>query len=661
MKVLVIALAFIVTITADGFAQSRKAFELRSPDGKIVVNVTAGETMSWAVRHEQTQVLLPSLISMRLAGGEQLGKDVRVVTAKRNTVNARFQTPVYKKKEVIDHYNELVLKLKGNYGLVFRAYNDGVAYRFQLDRPAKVTIADEQAEFNLPGDQHAFIPYVRDLRNPVDQFVTSFEALYDEAPLSKRQKDSLAFLPLLISLDDHKKVVILEADVEDYPGMHVGINEQKTNSIKGVFAPVALEEKTGGYNNINLIVTRRADHIAVVNGSRSLPWRAIIISIEDKQLANNDMVQKLSSPTRIQDVSWIKPGKVAWDWWNDWNISHVGFKAGINTETYKHYIDFAAENKLEYIIMDEGWSESGNLMKVSPVIDLQEIIRYGKEKNVDVILWATWYALIRQMDEIFGKYGGMGVKGFKVDFFDRDDQKVVASTYEIASKAADHKLLIDFHGIYKPTGLQRVYPNIINFEGVKGLENNKWTPNDDVPRYDVTIPFIRMIAGPMDYTPGGMRNANKWNFRPVHSNPMTQGTRAHQVAMYVVFEAPLQMLADNPTIYRKEQETTTFISGIPTVFDETVALDGKVGEYVAIARKKDKTWYIGAMTNWDGREIDIDFSFLGDGNFEAEIFRDGINADREATDYVREVVPVNKNSKIKVKMSSGGGWAAVVR
>ena len=516
-----------------------------------------------------------------------------------------------------------------------------------------LTIASEQANFNFDRDYKTLIPYVRDLRG-TEQYIQSYEALYTKQTIAAVYKDTLGFLPVLID-EGKTKVVILEADLEEYPGMFVNANDSK--GLKGSFAPYPLEFFQGGYNKLNTMVSKRAPYIAKVNGTRNYPWRVAVISNNDAALANNDMVQKLSAPSRIADESWIKPGKVAWDWWNDWNISHVDFKAGINTATYKYYIDFAAANKLEYIILDEGWSDDMDLMKVSAKINLKEILDYGKQKNVGIILWAGWYAVDQKMNEAFSKYAAMGVKGFKIDFMDRDDQPMVSSLYSIAKAAADYKLIVDYHGMYKPTGLQRTYPNIVNFEGVKGLENNKWTPNDDVPEYDVTIPFIRMMAGPMDYTPGAMRNSPKPYFRPLHSMPMSQGTRCHQMAMYVVFEAPLQMLADNPTAYMKEQECTNFISKVPTVFDETVALDGKVGEYIALARKKDNVWFLGAMSNWNERDITIDFSFLGAGNYEAKIFKDGINADRDATDYKKEIKSVTATDKLTFHLMPGGGLA----
>ena len=444
--------------------------------------------------------------------------------------------------------------------------------------------------------------------------------------------------------------MILEADIQDYPGMYLTPGDG--NNLHGVFAPLPTEEFVKG---LNLAVKSRAAYIAKTSGTRSFPWRVVVMSTEDKQLADNDMMQRLAEPSRLTDVSWIKPGKVAWDWWNDWNITHVDFKAGINVPTYKYYIDFAAANKLEYIIIDEGWSADHDLNDSK--LDVQQIVDYGKQRNVGVILWSTWHAITRDPDGLFAKFAQMGIKGFKIDFIDRDDQKAVSSLYELAQKAAVHHLLVDYHGMYKPSGMERTYPNIINAEGVKGLENMKWGV-DNQPGYDVSIPFIRMMAGPMDYTPGGMRNASKDAFRPVNSNPMTQGTRCHQLAMYTIFEAPLQMLSDNPTTYMREQESTDFIAAVPTTFNETASLDGNVGNFISMARRKGTTWYAGAMTNWDPREITIDLSFLGEGSYKATIFEDGVNGGRNGTDYTRKVITVTAKDKLSIKMASGGGWAA---
>ena len=381
-------------------------------------------------------------------------------------------------------------------------------------------------------------------------------------------------------------------------------------------------------------------------------------------------MQRLAPECRIADTSWIKPGKVAWDWWNTCNLTGVDFKAGMNTPTYKKYIDFAAENLLEYIIIDEGWSGKESLMEdISPEINLEELVAYGNQKGIGIILWASWRNLTGggdispAVEQVISHYAQMGIKGFKIDFFDRDDQLAISSTEQLAACAAKHHMLLDLHGL-KPFGIQRAYPNILNFEGVKGLENSKWepivngAPLHDFPRYDVTAPYLRQLAGPMDYTPGAMVNATRSLFRSVNDHPMSQGTRVHQMAMYTVFEAPLQMLADSPSKYMKEQECTDFIAKVPTTFDETIALDGKIAEYITIARRKGNTWFVGSMTNWTPRSCTIDLSFLSEGNYEAEIFADGINADREATDYKKEVRIVTAKDKLNVQLAPGGGWTA---
>jgi alpha-glucosidase len=637
-------------------AQSAKSYHIKSPNGEIDLAITTGTAVIWSVKHEDTEVISPSTISMTLAGGEVLGKNAVVKSAKTSSADTWFNTPIYKKDRVHDQYNQVTINFKSDYAVVFRAYDDGVAYRFITQKKGEITVVDEEANFNFKDDNKAYLPFVNDFRNK-DKWTTSFEALYDNINISAVKKDTLAFLPVLVDVGTPKKAAILEADLNNYPGMYLTGDGSGSKNLKGAFARYPTVEHTGGYANMNYVVNGRADYIAKTAGARSFPWRVVIISTDDKQLANNDMVQKLAEPSRLTDLSWIKPGKVAWDWWNDWNISHVDFKAGINNPTYKYYIDFASANKIEYVVLDEGWSSIVDLTQISPEINLQELLDYAKQKNVGLILWTSWYALTRQTDLAFDKFAKMGVKGFKIDFIDRDDQKMVASLYEIAQKAADHRLIVDYHGMYKPSGIQRTFPNIVNFEGVKGLENVKWGVTNH-PGYDVSIPFIRMLSGPMDYTPGAMRNATKANFRPVNGNPMSQGTRCHQLAMYTIFEAPLQMMADNPTIYTREQESTDFIAAVPTTFNETVALDGKVGEYVAIARRKGTTWYAGAMSNWDARDLNIDLAFLGDGNYKAIVFEDGVNADKDATDYKHTVINVTAKDKLSVKLAPGGGWAA---
>ncbi|MBO9658547.1 MAG: glycoside hydrolase family 97 protein, partial [Chitinophagaceae bacterium] len=610
--------------------------------------------LQWSVSFAGQQVVDHGKLEIRLENGEVLGREPKVIAAKEETINATINSPFYKKATVSDVCKQLTVTFKNGYGIICRAYNDGVAYRFFTARKDSLIIQSETASFNFNADFPGFIPLVHSSRS--DRFEHSYEDAYRHIPLSAISLDSLVYLPVMLSLKNNVKAVISEADLENYPAMYL----QKDSGIafNTIFPSYPLTEKQGGYNMTQSRVTSRASYIARTAGTRSFPWRMIAFSEDDKELLNSDLVYKLAAPVRINDVSWIKPGKVAWDWWNDWNISHVDFKAGINTQTYKAYIDFAAAWNLEYIMLDEGWAEKGNIMNIVPAIDLRAIIDYGKQKNVGVWLWAGMYPVNDVMDTAFAFYSKMGVKGFKIDFINRDDQVMMEFYYRAAQKAAAHHLLLDFHGACKPTGLMRTYPNVLNYEGVYGLEMAKFPTKVDFPEHAASIPFIRMLAGAMDYTPGAMRNSTRKDFYPSVSNPMSQGTRCQQLAMYIVFESPLNMLSDNPTAYMKEQECTEFIAGVPTVFDETIALTGKVGKYAAIARRKGNTWYVGALGNWDAHELEIDLSFLDKGSYKAIIFKDGINTDRSATDYDRVEGVVNAATKHTVHLAPGGGWAA---
>ncbi|MEP7323911.1 MAG: glycoside hydrolase family 97 protein [Saprospiraceae bacterium] len=654
MRAFALNLFLLLTITFL-HGQSGTSFELKSPNGNITLRVTTSEKLKWEVIHKGQQIITPSTLSMQLQDGSVLGAQPEIIDSKVINIDTVIAAFNYTKALIPDKYQQLTLNCKGDFSVLFRVYNDAVAYRFITRKKGELIIKNEEANFNFTEDHKSFIPIQWDYRGG-QNFNSSFEALYHEIKLSQFPKDSLAFLPLLVDIGHEKKVVILEADLENYPGMYLHPGPDGKD-LQGVYAPYPLETKNGGYNNINIIPTKRADYIAKTSGSSNFPWRVIVISEQDKELLSNDIVQKLASPSRVADKSWIQAGQVAWDWWNSRNLTHVDFKVGLNTATYKYYIDFAAKNKIKYIVIDAGWSPVLDLLKVMPELALQELIDYGNQKKVGVILWASWNAIVYQMDKAFPLYAKMGIRGFKIDFIDRDDQIAVASLYEIAKKASDYKLMVDYHGAFKPTGLQRTYPNVMGYEGVKGLENYKWA-DEDQPRYAVTIPFIRMLAGPMDYTPGAMRNSNQANYRAVNNNPMSKGTRCQQIAMYVIYDAPLQMLSDNPTIYMKEQECTDFIVKVPPTFDETVPIDGKVGEYVALARRKSNTWFIGAMTNWTARDLTLDFSFLPTGNYQAEVFHDGINAERDGTDYKKEIIKITKGQKLTIHLAPGGGWAA---
>ncbi len=657
MKVNVVTLLLLMfVISVSAFGQRNEVLELTSPDGSLKVTIGVTDEIYWSLEVNDNLVAGPSSIALETENYGVLGEKPVLNNSFSETRSEVIETPFYKKSKIKNDYNELNLIFRGSYSMIFRAYNDGVAYRFVTSMNEDIFITGEKTEFIFPDAKEVYVPYVRE---PVGRYQVSFESTYDVLKLDEVVSDSLIITPLLVKNNNGSSLVVSEADLENYPGMFLSMNDDATG-FDAEYAAYPLEEEQGGHNNLQSYVTKRADYIAKTHGNRAYPWRMIAVGKNDAELLDNDLVYKLASPSRIDDTSWIKPGKVAWDWWNDWNVYNVDFRAGINTETYKYYIDFAAEKGIEYVILDEGWSESTNLLNVVPEIDLQAIIDHAKSKNVDVVLWAGWLPLRQNMDEVFEKYSSMGVKGYKIDFMNRDDQKMVEFYYQTASKAAEYEQFVLFHGSYKPTGLHRTYPNVLTYEGVFGLEQVKWTEYDNFPEYDVTVPFIRMLAGPMDYTPGAMENANRFNWHPVHSDPVSQGTRCHQLAMYVIFDSPFSMLCDNPTAYLQEPESVEFISAVPTVFDETVPLAGEIGDYVAVARRKDNTWYVGAMTDWDGRELELDLSFLREGEYKATVFADGINADRAARDYTKEEITVNGGDKLKIEMKSGGGWAAII-
>lgn len=661
MKIKTLVLSVMLLLSANLFAQ--KQFTLQSPDKDITIKVNVGDNLTYSVTHNGTIVLAESAIAMKLDNGTVLGEKP-ILKSEKTVENAeKIAANFYKRNEIDNHYCQMTLAFKGNYSVVFRAYNDGIAYRFVTDFKKPIIIENETADFNFDADYTAHIPYVNARKGDGDfiqqQFFTSFENLYTITPLSKMESDRLVFLPAMVELKDGKKAVITESDLEDFPGLLLR-NEMGKTGFSAIHAAYPKTEIQGGHNNLQYVVTEREKYIAKVQGKRNFPWRCIVISENDAELADSDMVYKLASPCRVSDVSWIQPGKVAWDWWNAWNIYNVDFKAGINNDTYKYYIDFASKYGIEYVILDEGWAVNlqADLMQVVPEIDLQELVNYGKERNVGIVLWAGYAAIDKDMENVCKYYSEMGVRGFKVDFMDRDDQKVVDFYYRMAETAAKYHLFVDFHGAYKPTGLSRTYPNVLNYEGVFGLEQAKWDNDDDLVTYEVTIPFIRMVAGPFDFTQGAMNNANKNNFRAIYTEPMSQGTRCRQLAEYVIFESPFNMLCDSPTNYLKEDECTRFIANVPTTWDETVVLDGKVGEYIVVARKKDFRWYIGAITNWEERDLVIDLKPLNGGAKSGHIYRDGPNANNVAKDYVSETAQVMGN-KVKVHLAKGGGMVLV--
>lgn len=656
----------ILLLANSGVLISQKSYTLQSPNGRIDVNVNVGkDILTYSVMHDSCIIINDSPISMELGDGKVLGKNPIVRSYDIKNIENTIKTDLYKKNSIIDNCNELTINFKGSYSVIFRAYDDGVAYRFSTKFSKPFIVKSENISYNFNDDHMVYVPYVNPNKGPGDnlskQFFNSFENTYTISKLSEIKDDKLAFMPILVSLDNGKKVVITESDLENYPGTYLTKNKDVRNSIIGVQPKYPKNEVQGGHNMLQSIVTERENFVAKANGSRNFPWRCLIISTDDKELTNSDMVYRLASPSRIDDMSWIVPGKVAWEWWNALNIKDVDFESGINNETYKHYIDFASEYGIEYVILDEGWAvnKEADLFNVIPEIDIIDLVEYAEDKGVGIILWAGHFAIDRDMEEICRHYSELGVKGFKVDFIDRDDQRAVDFHYRMAETAAKYHLIVDFHGSYKPTGLNRTYPNVLNFEGVYGLENVKWNQDLDLVTYETTIPFIRMVAGPMDYTQGAMRNANRNNYRAVWTKPMSQGTRCRQLAEYVVFDSPLNMLCDSPSNYRDEDECAKFISKIPTIWDETITLDGKLGEYIIIARRSGDRWYVGGITNWEEREIEIDISELGIKNNHAIEFRDGVNANKIAEDYVKNNITI-ENNIYNAKMSKGGGFVLIL-
>lgn len=650
---------------------AQKKISLKSPDGRLETIVQIGNKLTYSIFQDAQPLILNSPISLTLTNGEVWGDNSRLSGHKTRNVNKTVPSPFYRRSEVVDNYNELTLNFRGQWAVEFRAYNDGIAYRFVNRRKTPFTIQNEEATFCFTNDAVTIAAPPNNnftmkpdagVRNESysieEQFASSFENTYITGKLSELDKNRLFMLPLVVNAPGGKRICITESDLESYPGLYLNTGNG-VNSLSGIFAPYPKETVQGGHNRLEMLVKQRETFIAKVDGARAFPWRAIIIADTDKELADSDMTFKLATPSRISDISWIQPGKVAWEWWNAWNLEGVDFETGINNETYKYYIDFASQHGIEYVILDEGWSVNlkADLMQVVPELDLPKLIQYADARNVGVILWAGYHAFNRDMENVCRHYAQMGVKGFKIDFMDRDDQEMVEFNYRAAETAARYKLILDLHGTYKPAGMNRTYPNVLNFEGVFGLEQMKWqTPKVDMVTYDVTIPFIRQVAGPMDYTQGAMKNAIKGTSYPNDFEPMSQGTRCRQLATYIIFDSPFNMLCDSPTNYLREPESLKFITDVPTVWDETITLDGKIGEYIITARRHKNTWYIGGFTNWDARDLTADLSFLGNTKYIGTLFKDGVNAHRKGTDYKKESVSLEGKEKMTIHAAPGGGF-----
>jgi len=641
-----LVIVFLISILSSLINAEEKNYSLTSPNGSIKLEISVKEFITYSVNYNDKQLISPSKIFIKI-DDDLLGKNPEVLNDETKEIKEILKPEVKVKSAVIeDHYKMLKINFKGDYSLIFRVYNDGIAYRFVTSIDKNIKVNEENIEFNFAEDFNIYFP-------EEESFFTHMERIYLHQKISEIDSNKFSSIPALVDCGNIK-IAITEADLFDYPGFYLSDSDEPLK-LKAIFPGYPLEVNQTSDRDVP--VTKYADYLAETSGKREFPWRVLIITDDDKKLIGSQMIYKLASPSKIGNSNWIKPGKVAWDWWNAWNIYGVDFRAGINTETYKYYIDFASEHGIEYVILDEGWYKFGDLFDLNPDVNLNEIIEHAKKKNVGIILWVIWKTLDDQFDKAFEMFTELGIKGIKVDFMQRDDQPVVQYYEKVAKEAAKRNILVDFHGAYKPTGLIRTYPNVISSEGVRGNEWNKWS-EFITPEHKVTLPFIRLLAGPMDFTPGAMNNGTQDNFKVAFTKPMSQGTRCNELAMYIVYESPLQMLCDNPSNYLKEEECLDFLSKVPTVWDTTIILDAKVADYVLIARRNDNDWYIGGMTDWTTRDLTIDFSFLPEGSYSIEYYQDGINADRYASDYKKLKAEINSSHKMKIHLAPGGGWAA---
>ena len=633
-------LTFATLFFMMGGSAMAKDYTVTSPNGKNVA--TVDDSLSITVSHSGKTVVT-------VKARQDFVGNKKLVETKH--ISETIVTPFYRQSEIRTEGNQMDLKLSGGFGLQVRACDEGVAYRFYTTNKKITIIENEMADFVFPDDSKAWLAYSTNDEKP---FAMAFQNTYHETLLSET-KDKYIFLPATIE-SGNVKVTILESDLRVYPGMFL---KAEGNHLKAAFAKYPKKMAYYKWRGMSY-VEETENYIAKSAGPRTYPWRVMAITEKDTEMPVNNLVYALATPNQIGDTSWIKPGKVSWDWWNDWNLKGVDFEAGINTRTYQYYIDFAAKNGIPYIVLDEGWYDSskGDIMNPIPEVNLQGLIDYGREKGVSIVLWTVFNVLDEHLTEACDKYTKMGIKGWKIDFLDRNDQTAVEMAERIAKTCAQYKLFVDYHGYFAPTGMNRTYPNILNYEGVFGMEEARWAKKDtDMPKYDVTFPFIRMMAGNVDFTPGALRNGTKENWVECYQNPVSMGTRCHQLACYVIQDSPFTMLCDAPTNYEREQECVDIITSIPDTWDETKILQGTIGCYIVSARRNSSDWYVGGQTNWEKREVVLSLDFLSPGEtYLATIVTDGINANHNAEDYHVATKTLTSHDKLVIKLASGGGF-----
>jgi alpha-glucosidase len=639
-----------ILVSAISFAQQKYS----SPNGQLKLTLQIDSVIHWTSQHNDNTIIESAIADLSTTTQQHLITKLSKIKISTKLVEELITNAVpYKYSSRKNSFNAISIYDKKILLAQFRIYNYGIAYRLYVnDKKNEIEIKNEIVDFNLPQQSNVYFPKEVSLQS-------HYERSYVVNVTDSILNNEFCSLPLLAQ-HNNTTVVFTESDLYDYANLF--LEKKSTNGFKSKFPNVASKvmPKPGRGSDRNEIVETTENYIARVNGKRSLPWRVFVIGTE-KEIVENDLVYELASKhNETDDFSWVKPGLVAWDWYNANNNTGVDFETGINTATYKYYIDFASKFKLPYIIIDEGWSKTTlDVKNCDTAIDIHELVKYGKSKNVDVILWLLWKPLDDDMEGICKLYNSWGIKGIKVDFMQRADQFMVNFYERTAAMAAKYKLVVDFHGAYKPVGLHRKYPNVLNYEGVRGNENNKWS-NWASPSHNVTLPYTRMVAGPMDYTPGAMRNSNKKDFAIVFNKPMSLTTRAHQVAMYGIYESPLQMLCDAPSLYLADFNTANFIAKIPTVWDDTKFIEGKVGEYIAVARRSGNKWYVAAMNNDKQRLLNVNVNFLASGNYSLTAFADGINANKQAEDYtIWNKKDITNTQNVTIKMASGGGWLGI--
>lgn len=632
--------------------------DILSPDKKIRVRIEANTALRYSISYENKIVLESSAIGLVMVNGRSLSGNGAIKKMTRRYIDSIIVSPVpEKRKNIPDHFNELSILFRQPVTIVFRVYNDGVAYRFVTHFNDSIKVKEEIAEFNFPENHPVYFSQVVKKEN-ADIFHTSFEEPYELKSLDSITPKNLCFTPTLIAARTGPKIVITESDLEDYPGMF--LTGRGDRSLKGVFAPYPLEEKITGGEFTQAIVTKRADYIAISKGNRSFPWRVLMIAVTDKELPANDLVFRLASPSRVKDPGWIQPGKGTDEWIIGINLFNISFKSGVNTATYKYYIDFAKRFGFNRIMMDAGWSDYKDLFKINPAISMDELSAYAREKGIRLSMWTLAMTLDKQLEAALVQFKKWGVDFIMTDFMERDDQPMVNFYHRVAEACARHKIMVMFHGAFKTAGFNRTWPNAVTREGVLGSEYNIWSEKA-TPEHNLLLPFIRMTAGPMDYEPGILDNATAKTFRPVGDKVMAMGTRCHQAAMFIVYESPIQLFAGNPSQGLLEPAFMQLIGSIPTTWDTTIVIDGRLGDYIVTARKKGNDWYIGSMTDWTARELSVELSFLENGNYEATVCEDGINADRYPSDYTLQTKRMTKGTRLSIRMAPGGGHVLRLR